>query len=82
VIPIAGALVMLQGLAEIVRCIACLQTGVWPERLKDAEEIDVIEEQLANSEYVDEESRKLAIARAHSIDVAAHQRGMGVGVKL
>ena len=30
VIPIAGALVMLQGIAEIVRCIVCLQTGVWP----------------------------------------------------
>ena len=30
VIPIAGALVMLQGLAEIVRCIECLRTGAWP----------------------------------------------------
>ena len=30
VIPIAGALVMLQGLAEIVRCIVCLRTGAWP----------------------------------------------------
>jgi len=82
VIPIAGMLVMLQGLAEIVRCIACLKTGAWPERLKDAEEIDVIEEQLAGSQYVDEETRKLAIERAHSIDDAARQRGMGDGVKL
>ena len=29
--------------------------------LKDVAEMDVIEEQLANSEYVDEESRKIAI---------------------
>src|SRR5215831_1717932 len=28
IIPIAGTLVMLQGLAEIVRCIVCLRTGV------------------------------------------------------
>ena len=35
VIPIAGALVMLQGIAEIVRCVVCLQTGEWPSRLKD-----------------------------------------------
>src|SRR5713226_3603485 len=77
VIPIAGALVLLQGVAEIVRCVVCLQTGEWPSRLKDVAEIDVIEQQLAHSEYVDEESRKLAIERAHEIDESARQRGMG-----
>lgn len=76
-IPLAGVLVMLQGVAEIVRCIVCLKTGEWPSRLKDVSEIDVVEEQLAHSEYVDEESRKVAIARAHEIDEAARQRGMG-----
>ena len=81
-IPLAGVLVMLQGLAEVVRCVACLKTGAWPERLKDAEEMDVVGQQLANSEYVDEESRKLAIARAHAIDDEAHQRGMGDQGKL
>jgi TRAP-type mannitol/chloroaromatic compound transport system permease small subunit len=74
VIPIAGALVLLQGLAEIARCVICLRTGEWPERLKDAEEIDVIEQQLAGSTLVDDESRKQAIERAHDIDEAAHQR--------
>ena len=42
-IPIAGALVLLQGLAEIVRCIQCLKTGVWPQRAHDVEEVDVEE---------------------------------------
>ena len=74
VIPIAGALVLLQGMAEIARCVMCLKTGVWPERLKDAEEIDVIEQQLAGSTLVDEQSRKEAIERAHDIDEAAHHR--------
>jgi len=77
VIPIAGALVMLQGVAEMVRCVVCLRTGEWPSRLKDVAEIDVIEQQLAHSEYVDEESRKIAIERAHEIDESARQRGMG-----
>jgi len=76
VIPIAGALIMLQGVAEIVRCVVCLQTGVWPSRLRDVAEIDVIEEQLAHSEYVDEESRKIAIEGAQKIDEVARQRGM------
>jgi TRAP-type mannitol/chloroaromatic compound transport system permease small subunit len=77
VIPIAGVLVMIQGIAEIVRCAVCLKTGEWPSRLHDVAEIDVIEEQLAHSEYVDEESRKVAIERAKEIDEAARQRGMG-----
>ena len=76
-IPLAGALVMLQGVAEIARCVVCLQTGEWPSRLKDVAEIDVVEEQLANSQYVDEDSRKVAIERAHQIDESARQRGMG-----
>jgi TRAP-type mannitol/chloroaromatic compound transport system permease small subunit len=77
VIPIAGTLVMIQGIAEIVRCIVCLRTGEWPQRLKDVEEIDVVGEQLAHSEFVDEESRRAAMAQAHDINEAARQRGMG-----
>ena len=82
VIPIAGLLVLIQGVAEIVRCIECLRTGQWPERLKDAEEIDVVEQQLAGSTLVDEESRKRAIAKVHDIDEAARTRGMGADTKL
>ncbi len=74
VIPIAGALVMFQGLAEILRCIVCLRTGAWPPRLEDVEEIDVIETQLGRSEFVDEESRRAAMEGAHAIDEAARHR--------
>jgi len=74
IIPIAGTLVLLQGIAEIIRCVVCLKTGEWPERLKDAEEIDVVEEQLAHSTYVDEESRQRAIKSAVEIDEAARRR--------
>jgi TRAP-type mannitol/chloroaromatic compound transport system permease small subunit len=74
VIPVAGVLVMFQGLAEIVRCVLCLRTGVWPARLEDVEEIDVVGEQLAHSEFVDEESRRVAVESAHAIDEAARHR--------
>src|SRR3989338_1843085 len=74
VIPIACALVILQGLAEILRCVVCLRTGAWPSRLEDVEEIDVIETQLSHSEYVDEESRRAAVEGAHAIDDAARHR--------
>jgi TRAP-type mannitol/chloroaromatic compound transport system permease small subunit len=74
VIPLAGLLVMLQGLAEIARCVVCIRTGAWPARLEDVEEIDVIETQLSQSAYVDEESRRQAMAGAHAIDEAARHR--------
>lgn len=41
VIPIAGALLLLQGIAEILRCVLCLRAGAWPERLSDVKEVDV-----------------------------------------
>jgi len=40
-IPIAGGFVLLQGVAEIIRCIQCLKTGEWPRRLHDVEEVDL-----------------------------------------
>jgi TRAP-type mannitol/chloroaromatic compound transport system permease small subunit len=64
IIPFAGAVVLMQGVAEIIRCIVCLKTGEWPPRLKDAEEADVVAQQLAGSENVDDESRKLAIEKS------------------
>jgi TRAP-type mannitol/chloroaromatic compound transport system permease small subunit len=77
VIPIGGALVMMQGLAEILRCVLCLTTGAWPARMEDVAEIDVIDTQLSHSEYVDEESRRAAMEGAHAIDEAARHRSAG-----
>jgi TRAP-type mannitol/chloroaromatic compound transport system permease small subunit len=39
-IPIAAFLLLLQCLAEIVRCIVCLRDGAWPQRLQDVEEME------------------------------------------
>jgi TRAP-type mannitol/chloroaromatic compound transport system permease small subunit len=77
VIPLAGTIVMLQGVAEIIRCVVCLRTGAWTPRLKDAEEMDVVEEQLAASTYVDDAARREIIEKAKDIDEAARQRGAG-----
>lgn len=41
-IPISGALVLLQGFAESVRCVICLRTGDWPARLYDVQETETI----------------------------------------
>lgn len=39
-IPVAGALLTLQGIAEVMRCIQCIKTGEWPARLHDVEELE------------------------------------------
>jgi TRAP-type mannitol/chloroaromatic compound transport system permease small subunit len=53
VIPIAGALILLQGLVEIVRCVVCLKQGEWPSREQDVEEVDV--EKLKEMVHVKDE---------------------------
>ncbi|WP_313621939.1 TRAP transporter small permease subunit [Achromobacter sp.] len=40
-IPAAGAVLLLQGVAEVMRCILCLKQGAWPSREEDVEEVDV-----------------------------------------
>jgi TRAP-type mannitol/chloroaromatic compound transport system permease small subunit len=41
VIPVAGVLMMMQGVVEIIRCILCIRDGEWPSRIEDVEEVDV-----------------------------------------
>lgn len=40
-IPFAGAMLLLQGLVEIARCVICIRDGEWPSREQDVEEVDV-----------------------------------------
>ena len=41
-IPMAGVLLLIQGIAEIIRCIICIRLGEWPQRLHDVEETESI----------------------------------------
>ena len=40
-LPVAGVFLLLQGAAEIARCVICLRCGAWPRRAGDVEEVDV-----------------------------------------
>ena len=40
-LPLAGAILLLQGIVEIIRCIICVKTGEWPSRVTDVQEVDV-----------------------------------------
>ncbi len=41
IIPLAGIILLFQGLVEIFRCVVCIQEGEWPSREQDVEEVDV-----------------------------------------
>ena len=53
IIPMAGALLLMQGFVEILRCIVCLREGAWPSREADVEEVDV--EKLKEMVHVKDE---------------------------
>jgi TRAP-type mannitol/chloroaromatic compound transport system permease small subunit len=39
-IPVGGALMALQGFAEVLRCVQCLRDGRWTPRMHDVEELE------------------------------------------
>jgi TRAP-type mannitol/chloroaromatic compound transport system permease small subunit len=41
-IPVTGVLLLLQGVAEIIRCVLCIRSGRWPQRLHDVEETESV----------------------------------------
>jgi TRAP-type mannitol/chloroaromatic compound transport system permease small subunit len=58
VIPLAGALILMQGIVEIIRCVVCIKQGKWPSRQQDVQEVDV--DKLKEMVHVkDEDIQKL-----------------------
>jgi TRAP-type mannitol/chloroaromatic compound transport system permease small subunit len=49
-IPFGGGLLLLQGIAESLRCVICMREGRWPARLHDVEELEdaLIEQHAAH----------------------------------
>jgi TRAP-type mannitol/chloroaromatic compound transport system permease small subunit len=76
VIPVAGGMLLLQGIVEIVRCIQCLQTGEWPSREHDVEEVDV--DKLKEMVHVkDEDIAALDKYVTHEADAAGAAKAGG-----
>ncbi len=61
VMPAAGALLVLQGIAQVFRCIICIQQGYWPPKAADVEEM---EQQL-----LDEKTRDVLLHGSEAVDV-------------
>jgi len=58
-IPVGAALLAIQGVAEVLRCILCMRANRWPARLHDVEELDeVLREQHAKEATAQTEGAK------------------------
>jgi TRAP-type mannitol/chloroaromatic compound transport system permease small subunit len=58
IIPLAGAILLVQGIVEIIRCVVCMKNGEWPSRQEDVAEVDV--DKLKEMVHVkDEDIQKL-----------------------
>lgn len=57
VLPVAGVLLLFQGIAQVFRCILCLRTGEWPPHLEDVEEM----ESMLQHQHEDEEQAKASL---------------------
>jgi len=64
-IPVVGALLLLQGLVEVVRCWRCIREGAWPQRLSDVEELE--QRVLAAAAERDPEELAREMARSGAI---------------
>jgi TRAP-type mannitol/chloroaromatic compound transport system permease small subunit len=42
IIVAAGVLLLIQGIAQVCRCILCIRTGKWPEHAEDVEELETV----------------------------------------
>jgi TRAP-type mannitol/chloroaromatic compound transport system permease small subunit len=56
-IPVTGVLLLIQGIAEIIRCILCIRQGRWPQRLHDVEETESVI--LREQQFLAEQGDKL-----------------------
>ena len=57
VIPAVGALMILQGVAEVARCVLTLRAGRWPHRIGDVKEMEEIALETAESLHKAEAAR-------------------------
>ena len=63
----AGVLLLIQGIAQVFRCILCLRTGHWPPKAADVEEMEKL--------LADQHSREVLQHGSEAIDVVLPDSG-------
>ena len=58
IIPIAGSLFFIQGIAQLCRCIICINEGQWPPSYRDVEETELERAQMEENESISSDGVK------------------------
>jgi TRAP-type mannitol/chloroaromatic compound transport system permease small subunit len=66
IIVVVGALMVIQGIVEVLRCWICIRNNEWPKRLHDVEELEKV---------IMEEAEKKKLAEATAAEAAGVGRG-------
>ena len=62
VIVVAGALLFVQGIAQVFRCILCIRLGEWPPRAQDVEEMEKLLMERGSLERLEHGSEAVDLA--------------------
>jgi TRAP-type mannitol/chloroaromatic compound transport system permease small subunit len=73
-IPFCGALMLIQGIAEMIRCVIAIRTGAWPKKLADVEETEAMALALAAAQRAAEAAQAHALAAAQQAAEAAQAK--------
>ncbi len=66
IIVAAGVLLLIQGIAQVLRCVVCMKTGAWPKNIEDVEEIEdrLLREARERAELAEKEAAGAAVRNA------------------
>jgi|SRR5688572_22449328 TRAP-type mannitol/chloroaromatic compound transport system permease small subunit len=75
VIIVAGVLLVIQGIAQVFRCVICLKTGSWPAPPQDVEELEKMLLQRKSLEVLGHGGETLDVVVPEPIDDDRRRRG-------
>ena len=68
VIIVAGVLLVIQGIAQVIRCVICLQRGSWPSPPQDVEELEKLLLQKKSLEVLGHGSEAVDVVTPDPVD--------------
>lgn len=70
----AGVLLLIQGIAQVCRCIVCIRTGIWVRAEDDVEELEKVLLQTKSLEVLRHDSEPVDVPSVPAVERAASRR--------
>ncbi|HSL40703.1 MAG TPA: hypothetical protein VK857_10055, partial [Desulforhopalus sp.] len=66
ILPVAAGVLLLQGIAETIRCVLCLKNGKWPARMHDVEELEKVLIEQHQREEAEKAAREAGLMKENA----------------